>query len=204
MWNTWKKEIIRAIWMLVIVALVSLVINHVRTPVLNAAASRGWISPGTAVRMRGLNLIDSWKHEGKPGIAELPGEPRIDGTPVPDPVDRQIQIIPIEIVRTKEFYDSGEAVFFDARQPEYYAEEGHIPGALNWDANNYDLYRSDFIDTLERDQPIVAYCIGGACDESYYLAMMLINEGFTEVYLFEGGSEEWMLYGYPVNFGSEP
>lgn len=202
MWEYWKKDIVRAVILAVIISIVSLLINWIRTPIFNAMAESDYISRARARELKGVNLIDDWQHEGWPEVARggengapSNGEEPDDGGPV--------QVTRIDIFEAKEMYDSGECIFFDAREVEYY-EEAHIAEAYNWPSDYFDMYYEIHEDKISRDSCIVVYCIGGACDESYHLGISLSVEGFRNVYLFEGGMEAWEYSGYPVSEGSKP
>ena len=203
MWLEWKADILRAVLMVLIVAIAGVFINWVRTPLVNAGVERGIISRARGENLRGVKLIDSWEHRGWPRVGRLPSEPGDGGEPGPEEPEREPQVWEIGLLETKELYDSGECVFFDARDAEYY-EEGHISGALNWPYSQYERYYDRYASTVGLDRCVVAYCIGGACDESYHLAEDLLATGYREVYLYVGGMEEWQVMGYPVSAGPEP
>ena len=204
MWDYWKKDIIRAIVLAIIVAAISLIANWIRTPVFNAMAENGTISRARARQIKGLNLIDNWAHEGWPEVSrnvpENNGEPNGEEPSENNGAD---YVTPIDTFEAKEMYDSGDCIFFDARGEEYY-EEGHIAGAYNWPSDLFDMYYEIHEEMIDFDSCIVVYCIGGACDESYHLGISLSVEGYTNVWLYEGGMQEWEFSGYPVNEGSEP
>jgi len=213
MWKCWKNDIIRAFWLIIIVSAVALVLNQVRTPILNAAAENGRISDASAERLGGVNIIDSWWHKGWPRVAQRDTEPADNGNgeeenpqastyQVDVPRGPEGQVWLVDLYQAKTLYDSGECIFFDARESEYY-EEGHIADSFNWPYEHFDRYYDQYIE-ITRDDCIVIYCIGGACDESYQLGTSLVIEGFQEVYLFEGGMEAWEQAEFPVTYGPEP
>jgi rhodanese-related sulfurtransferase len=68
----------------------------------------------------------------------------------------------------------------------------HIPGSLNF--NDY----KDAAARLSPDQEIVIYCTNQACPASYRAYYQLLNMGFTKIARFDGGIEEWMEAGLPV------
>jgi rhodanese-related sulfurtransferase len=103
----------------------------------------------------------------------------------------------------KDFLDKGECIFLDARTPDVYAED-HIRGARNWPADSFDTYLTTVGEEVPKEGCVVAYCIGGTCDESYHLVMSLLAEGYKEVYLYEGGIEGWKLADLPVETGPDP
>lgn len=204
MWKHWKKDIVTTIWMVVIISVVAVAVNFIRDPVLSAAADKGLISPGTQDRMRALWLIDDWSHEGNPGMTELPGEPGTNGDPENGnstlPLPNEIVVYRIEVGDARRLFDEGECLFLDARTPEEFELDGRIPGAINWPADRYDEYRRQLIDTIPRDRPLVVYCSNISCTDSSFLASSLRNEGFTEIYWFATGMEEWIPFGHPVEY----
>ena len=90
----------------------------------------------------------------------------------------------------------------DARSPELYAE-GHIKGAVSVPLVDIEEYLPRFISTTSEDQTIIAYCSGFGCPDSFDLGMLLIDEGYTDIRVFEGGYPEWRDAGLPVE-GTAP
>ena len=86
--------------------------------------------------------------------------------------------------------------FIDARDESDYTA-GHIQGAMNVVYHHIDMYRKT-LESLPRDQVYVAYC-SSACDVSIDLAYEMAHLGFTKVYIFHGGWDEWKAAGYPSN-----
>ncbi len=82
-----------------------------------------------------------------------------------------------------------DVLFIDARPPEEYAQ-GHIDNAINIYALEFEEHIPDIL-TWDRDKRIVVYCSGGACELSHDLAQDLKNFGFTHVFVYTGGWEEW-------------
>jgi len=99
-----------------------------------------------------------------------------------------------------ERFEKGTAIFLDARPNTDY-ETGHIPSALSLP---YDAIEDHFMNVqmlLTPEQPIVTYCSGEECDESFLLTTFLRDQGFTNVVLFAGGIEAWKKSGYPEEGG---
>ncbi len=74
-------------------------------------------------------------------------------------------------------------------------EQTKIPGSLN-----VPLETSDFEKRVEqaiggKNQPVVVYCASSECHSSDKAAQRLEDAGFTEVYDFEGGAEQWQQEG---------
>ena len=107
--------------------------------------------------------------------------------------DREIK----DVKRAKQIFDSGKAVFVDARSDEDY-ESGHIPGAVSLPAGRFDQLIDDFIDQHSLDQPVVTYCSGRTCEDSHKLAQLFSDVGFKDVKVFIDGYPGWEKEGYPV------
>lgn len=86
--------------------------------------------------------------------------------------------------------------FIDARDETDY-KAGSIKGAINIPYHKLDQFQ-DKINSLAKDKVYVAYC-SSACDVSIDLAYALAKQGFTKVYIFHGGWDEWKAAGFPQN-----
>jgi rhodanese-related sulfurtransferase len=67
----------------------------------------------------------------------------------------------------------------------------HIPGSINM--NSAMEARS-----IPRDTEIVVYCTGGACFASKTAYTVLLGMGFTNVWHYAGGLEDWVAADYPL------
>ena len=106
----------------------------------------------------------------------------------------------VSLHEAKRAFDNEEAVFIDARSSREYAA-GHIPGALNIPPS--DFSRSKALERLKRNQSVITYCAGEACQSSIVLAEMLIGvRGHMNTRVFFGGWEAWKSAAYPVATGS--
>lgn len=85
--------------------------------------------------------------------------------------------------------------FVDARDESDY-NAGHIQGAVNIPYHKYDESKSK-LGQFTKSQVIVVYC-GEGCDVSIDLAYAMAKEGFTKLYIFRGGWDEWKAAGYPT------
>jgi 3-mercaptopyruvate sulfurtransferase SseA len=98
----------------------------------------------------------------------------------------------------------GLYVFLDARGDEAF-EHGHIPGALQCDpygsAATIDAIAGRVLGTVK----VIAYCNGGACEDSILLCQELVKRGVPKetLYVFKGGWEEWTNGKMPVATGRE-
>ena len=110
----------------------------------------------------------------------------------------------LSLIGVKDRFDRKAAVFLDARKPEEY-QEGHIPGAVNFSALEINKFAPLVMPQLpDKNQELIAYCIGGDCTLSTELAQMLKEQGYTHVEVYEGGWPEWKKAGYPVHTGDIP
>lgn len=101
-------------------------------------------------------------------------------------------------VRTaKQIYDSGSAVFVDARAEELF-EEGHIEEAVSLPVGRYDAYIDKFKVAYPLSAYIVTYCSGRECEDSHQLAQNLFGEGYANISVFIDGYPGWKEAGYPI------
>ena len=101
------------------------------------------------------------------------------------------------------FFGQPNVTFIDARDVGTF-EAGHIPGALNIDAERLDsdpMVGSDTLKKTPKTNVLIVYCSGGQCDLSNRLASNLIARGFLKVLVFEGGWNEWTDEGQPTEEG---
>jgi rhodanese-related sulfurtransferase len=112
--------------------------------------------------------------------------------------DIVLESLEIEDVKiAKQIYDTGKAIFVDARPLESY-EDGHIKGAVSFPVWQFDEYIDGFRDQFTTADTIVTYCSGRTCDDSHRLAQLLFEEGYTNVVVFIDGYPGWDAEGYPI------
>lgn len=99
----------------------------------------------------------------------------------------------------KKMFEQG-VVFLDARGCPYYSA-GHIMGARCLKPAEYEQNKSEALADVAKDQPLVAYCDGEGCSSSLLLAEKLINDGYTNVYVYPAGWPEWVANGLPIEKG---
>ena len=92
-------------------------------------------------------------------------------------------------------------IFVDARNPEHY-QEGHIPGAYEFDYYHYGDYLATVVPACQNAQQVVVYCTGGKCDDSRLAANFLGGIMPKEkLMVYGGGITEWVEKGLPVEKG---
>ncbi|MDA9557703.1 rhodanese-like domain-containing protein [Vibrio sp.] len=92
--------------------------------------------------------------------------------------------------------DHDDLVIIDARKPSD-RESGYIAesiGLPNTDTTPKML--SKYIPT--KSTPVVFYCNGENCGRSVESSEIAVKEGYTQVYWFRGGWDEWTKKGLPV------
>ncbi len=108
--------------------------------------------------------------------------------------------MPVMLDEVRELLAAG-ALAVDARLPEAF-REGHLPGAISLPLADAGSALEGFAARIARSRVLVVYCSGYGCPDSYDLAVQLIQEGFSEVRIFEGGFPEWRDADLPVEGGA--
>jgi rhodanese-related sulfurtransferase len=86
---------------------------------------------------------------------------------------------------------AGEVVLIDANGSDSYAE-GHLPGALDFEANEETLAG---LLPSDKNALLVAYCGGPGCRAWNRAAVKLEALGYTNVRHYKGGLKEWKSAG---------
>lgn len=86
--------------------------------------------------------------------------------------------------------------FIDARDEADY-KAGTIKGAMSLPYHKLDEFKPK-LEKMPKDKVYVIFC-SSACDVSIDLAYAMAHMGFTKVYIFHGGWDEWKNAGYPLN-----
>tara|TARA_B110000467_G_C18275851_1_gene455315 strand:- start:361 stop:846 length:486 start_codon:yes stop_codon:yes gene_type:complete len=88
-----------------------------------------------------------------------------------------------------------KTLFIDARAKEYYLD-GHIPGAICFD--DFDSLSMKINNRIQNNEFFVVYCSDDDCGSSEDLSYQLLDEGFTNIYLFKGGWKQWTDNSMPI------
>ena len=104
--------------------------------------------------------------------------------------------MPVVLDEVQQLMNAG-GLLIDARSPELFAA-GHIEGAISLPMVDIEEVLADFIARIDRDQVVMTYCSGFGCPDSFDLGMRLIEEGFSDVRVFEGGYPGWPDAGLAV------
>jgi rhodanese-related sulfurtransferase len=100
-------------------------------------------------------------------------------------------------------YEQELTVFVDARDDRHY-EEGHIPGAFQFDRYYPERYLPTVLPACLNAAKIVVYCTGGKCEDSEFAASALVEAGIPpdRIAVYEGGISDWVAAQRPVEIGA--
>ncbi len=101
------------------------------------------------------------------------------------------------------YLDQGNTFLVDARSPEEYSL-GHIEGALNLSAEDFEGHWKVLKPTLKKADMVITYCSGGSCGTSEEVALLLQKKGLKGVAVFVDGLPGWMKAKLPIKSGTEP
>jgi rhodanese-related sulfurtransferase len=113
---------------------------------------------------------------------------------VPQFIDGTVRVSAEEVIDLVEKFD--ELVILDARKKSDVAK-GFIEGSIslpNTETNADSLAKN----IPSKSTPVVFYCNGIKCGRSVKAAKIAIAEGYTNIYWFRGGIQEWEAKGLPV------
>ena len=82
----------------------------------------------------------------------------------------------------------------------FYAD-AHLPGAINIPPGSVDELAPVLLPEL--DAEIVVYC-SGTCTSASSVAGRLAELGYRDVAVYEGGKEDWVEHGLPVERPDDP
>ncbi len=108
----------------------------------------------------------------------------------------------VDIGQAQLEYTLGTALFIDAREEEEF-NCGTIPGSVNIpfeEMPDGDLtrYLDSAMNGVDKDRSLIIFCSGEECDLSLHLGRLLQTYGYTQPYVFFGGSREWEKFGLKV------
>lgn len=93
-------------------------------------------------------------------------------------------------------------ILVDARSI-YEYKLGHIPGAVNLPADNFDPVFPKVALQLKGAKLVIVYCSGGSCGTSEEVAKKLMEKGLTgdRLAIFSDGLPGWMGANLPIKTG---
>jgi len=133
----------------------------------------------------GIALVGQW--DEPPGV--------IASKAISDVFSGELEIKHVRIA--KQIYDSGEALFVDARSLEDF-KNGHIKGSESLPLGKFDDLIEAFEKKYSTDTFIVTYCSERSCNDSHTLEQRLFDRGYVNVSIFIDGYQGWKSEGYPI------
>jgi rhodanese-related sulfurtransferase len=109
--------------------------------------------------------------------------------------------LPAGLLQVKDLFARKEAVFVDARDDFVFAQ-GHIKGAIALPLGQFESKLADFMVKVPLETTLVVYCNGYDCRDSLTLGTKLMEKGYRQVYVYEGGYPEWKDAGLPIESGT--
>lgn len=137
-------------------------------------------------------VVSSLQTDGIPLVGDWSDEARYNTT-------KEERLI-IDLATAKHLFETGGALFVDARPVSQYAQE-HIRGAICLPWQQVDDYLMNVFDRLESAETIIAYCDGEHCDLSHELTFFLKELGFENVRVLVNGLTVWQQAGLPIETG---
>jgi len=107
-------------------------------------------------------------------------------------------VTPITRDEVKDRINAGEVVVLEALPPMSYAD-AHLPGALNMPHDQVDELAPRLVPDKSTD--VIVYCANGPCQNSGIAARRLTELGYTSVYDYELGKQDWVEGGLPTETG---
>jgi rhodanese-related sulfurtransferase len=95
--------------------------------------------------------------------------------------------------------DRGEVAVAEALGASYF-EEAHLPGAVNLPHDRVDELAPALLP--DKHATVVVYCANLPCQNSAMAARRLVQLGYTDVYEYEEGKQDWIEAGYPTESGA--
>lgn len=130
-------------------------------------------------------------------------------TPVPTPKPLYVDYQPpdwakgwehITLKQAEKLHKDHKVLFLDARQKVEY-DQGHIPGAIPFPANETEAYYNMYEAEIKKAKKLVTYCHGIGCRLSEKAAKALVDKGYKNVAVFFGGEPQWAEAKLPFETG---
>jgi rhodanese-related sulfurtransferase len=94
--------------------------------------------------------------------------------------------------------DAGSAIVVEALPQEYYAK-AHLPRALNLPMDDVDTLAPALLPGKEAE--VIVYCANSPCQNSGKVANRLAELGYTNVFDYDEGKDDWIGAGLPIESG---
>lgn len=127
--------------------------------------------------------------------------PAVSHTDTPAPTAPALGL-DITVAQAKTLFDA-DAPFLDARNTAEF-EAGHVARAFHMPPDAFFGSKAPpALDLLDREKPVVAYCLGGDCHASHDVVIRLQSMGFKRCHVMVDGFPGWQKAGYEVETGPD-
>ncbi|HET9769845.1 MAG TPA: rhodanese-like domain-containing protein [Acidimicrobiia bacterium] len=80
--------------------------------------------------------------------------------------------------------------------PESYWEQEHLPGAIAFPLDDIDGQAARLLP--DKAAAVAVYCSNAACNNSHVVSARLAELGYTQVFRYTEGKQDWIEAGLPV------
>jgi rhodanese-related sulfurtransferase len=136
---------------------------------------------------------------------DAPAEAPPAGEPDPTPVAIVAELPPgyLDLEGGYAQWEQG-AWFLDARNADEF-DAGHIEGAFLMPSKRvFTAEGQEDLASIQLDDTIVIYCVGGDCDASENTMLRLLDMDYQNILIMKAGYEDWLNAGYPVSMEPAP
>ncbi len=127
-------------------------------------------------------------------------QPEVD-TALPDNENLPLLPFPVEFEELESLLADG-AVLVDARSLESYQDE-HLKTAVSLPFPPTEAILDKFKQQVGLERTLITYCSGYGCHDSFDLGIILLQAGYAEVLVYEGGVPQWRDAGLPLVGGEQ-
>lgn len=106
---------------------------------------------------------------------------------------------PVELDEIDDLLADG-ALLVDARNFDDY-QAGHLKGAISYPIGDAEDKLESFREKVPEEQTLILYCNGFGCPDSFDLGVFLLQAGYLDVLVYEGGYPEWRDQGRAIEEG---
>lgn len=92
--------------------------------------------------------------------------------------------------------DTHEAITLVEALPEKYFRDAHLPSALQMNHDEVDAKAATLLPN--KSAKIIVYCSNASCANSGKAASRLMQLGYTDVYKYAEGKQDWIEAGLPT------
>ncbi len=92
--------------------------------------------------------------------------------------------------------DKKELITFIEALPEKYFNDAHLPNAVQMNHDEVDAKAAILLPN--KSAKIIVYCSNASCGNSGKAAIRLTQLGYTSVYKYAEGKQDWIEAGLPI------